>query len=98
MADMQMNIMADKELVTEAQIMLKERGLDLKIAFDSFLKDIIEMKSKNTNISPNNNQKTNIDQLLECAGMFDDETTKEILSAIEDCKKIDLEAWNEVFD
>ena len=43
-------------------------------------------------------RKTNKEQILECAGLFDDETASEILMAIEDCKKVDIETWNEVFD
>ena len=98
MDNMNINIVPDVELLTKAQVKLSEQGLDLKTVFDSFLRNIIEVKGENISISPNIEGKTNIEKLLECAGMFDDDTAKEILSAIEDCKKIDLEAWDEVFD
>ena len=98
MENININIVPDVELLTKAQIKLSEQGIDLKTAFDSFLRNIIEVKGENISISPNTDGNTNIERLLECAGMFDDESTKEILSAIEDCKKIELEAWDEVFD
>ena len=38
-------------------------------------------------------------KIMELAGMFDDETTKEMLEAVADCRKIDYESWNEkIFD
>ena len=38
-------------------------------------------------------------KIIELAGMFDDETRKEMLAALADCRQIDYESWNEkIFD
>ena len=49
-------------------------------------------------ILPLEDNQTKPEELKKCIGMFDDETTKEFLNALSECRKIDLEGWNEVFD
>ena len=47
-------------------------------------------------IVPVNEPKTKREKMLEFSGIFDDETAKEMLDAVAECKNIDLDEWNEI--
>ena len=47
MENMNLNIVPDVDLMAKAQIMLHEKGLDLKTTFSSFLRDLSKIKETN---------------------------------------------------
>ena len=93
MSEMNTIIVPDEELIEKAKIKLGKMGVDLNTAFNKFLQRIVEDEIDEPLEMPITCGETNKEQLLKCAGLFDDETTLEILNAIEDCKKINLETW-----
>ena len=59
------------------------------------LRKYIDQKVEIT-IVPVNKPKTKREKMLEFSGIFDDDTAKEMLDAVAECKSIDLEEWNEI--
>ena len=70
-----------------------ENGLN--ISFDN-LKDFLNQKVKIV-VSPLDEIEQRKERLRQLAGCISDDDAKEILNAIQDCKKISIEDWDEVF-